>query len=231
MIDVVTTRGMSPEAQAKVFAATDILVGVHGAGLTWAMMLPPNGVVIELSNYYRFGYLNGINVNCGTIYGSHAAMFRIHHILHFCPAQLKKPSKKSLLGERNRHVSLLPKTFIALLETAKCLVHAQGNDTAASECQLSKEDIPCNSCTDHFKVMKQAEYGPHRRCIMSDDDPYGYADPVLDEWSAKLGLVTTEQSPAPAAVEGSDSLLNGPASPPQAGSRSQSLSKEGPPTK
>ena len=152
-IEVVTTKGMSPMEQATKFAKTDIFIGAHGAGLTWGMMLPPNAVLIELSNYYRFGWRDGINTNCATIYGSHASLFRLFHMLHFCPERSKKPGKKrrEALGDRNRHLAMTQSTFNALLRTALCIVSRARWDNATTQsvledCPYPYSTVPCNYC-------------------------------------------------------------------------------------
>jgi len=39
---------LTMKEQVELIAKTDVLIGVHGAGLTYAMLLPPRAVVIEL---------------------------------------------------------------------------------------------------------------------------------------------------------------------------------------
>jgi hypothetical protein len=43
------------ECQVRVFAETDILIGVHGAGLGMALYMPPNSAVVEIAPYPNDG--------------------------------------------------------------------------------------------------------------------------------------------------------------------------------
>jgi hypothetical protein len=43
------------ECQVKEFARTDVLIGIHGAGLGMALYMPPNSAVIEIAPYINDG--------------------------------------------------------------------------------------------------------------------------------------------------------------------------------
>jgi capsular polysaccharide biosynthesis protein len=41
--------------QVEAFARTDILIGIHGAGLGMALYMPPNSAVVEIAPYGNDG--------------------------------------------------------------------------------------------------------------------------------------------------------------------------------
>jgi hypothetical protein len=43
------------ECQVKVFARTDVLIGIHGAGLGMSLYMPPNSAVVEIAPYINDG--------------------------------------------------------------------------------------------------------------------------------------------------------------------------------
>eukprot|EP00759_Apiculatamorpha_spiralis_P016147 PhF_6_TR22512/c0_g1_i2/m.31937 len=66
-VRVVRLEEMSLEEQLRVVAQSQVLVGLHGNGLTWSALLPPRAVVVEIwprmaynSNYFRFARLSGL---------------------------------------------------------------------------------------------------------------------------------------------------------------------------
>ena len=64
-VRVVRFAGKPFEDQLKIVGQTDVLVGVHGAGLTHLMFLPTGGVLLELEDcgdacYRNLARLNGV---------------------------------------------------------------------------------------------------------------------------------------------------------------------------
>ncbi|KAM3300168.1 hypothetical protein ACQJBY_041279 [Aegilops geniculata] len=61
-------RGDAPDAeQARVVNSFDVVLGIHGAGLTNALFLPPGGVLIQVVPYGKMGLI------ASTAFGSPAA--------------------------------------------------------------------------------------------------------------------------------------------------------------
>ncbi|XBJ27644.1 hypothetical protein VPH35_004878 [Triticum aestivum] len=65
---VAELRGDAPDAeQARVVNSFDVVLGIHGAGLTNALFLPPGGVLIQVVPYGKMGFI------ASTAFGSPAA--------------------------------------------------------------------------------------------------------------------------------------------------------------
>lgn len=58
-------------------STADILIGLHGAGMTKQMFMPPNGIVFEITSH-----LNDAGMPLCGYYGNMAAMFGHHHYLY-----------------------------------------------------------------------------------------------------------------------------------------------------
>jgi hypothetical protein len=64
--------------QIRTYANTDILVGLHGAGLTNLIFMPPDSMIIELVAQFD-GRMLPV---CG-YHGPLAAVFGVHHYIHY----------------------------------------------------------------------------------------------------------------------------------------------------
>jgi len=64
--------------QIKLFQETDILIGVHGAGLTNMIFMPQGSLVVEI-----VGKFDGRMLPLCGYHGSLAAVFGIHHYVYY----------------------------------------------------------------------------------------------------------------------------------------------------
>lgn len=142
--------------QASLAAATDILVGAHGAGLAWAHLMPPGAVMIELSNYYRFGATSGINQNCGSCYGSTAALFQIQHVMYYSP---QRSRREGVYGSRGANVDVSPDNFVALLEVALCLLREAPRFLAGQLTRCNMTNVRCPNCLPSHPMVDTPSVG------------------------------------------------------------------------
>lgn len=59
------------------YESTDVLIGFHGAGITNAMFMKPNSVLIEL-----LGHFDGRMLPLCGYHGPFSAIFGVHHYSH-----------------------------------------------------------------------------------------------------------------------------------------------------
>jgi len=64
--------------QVALYSRTHVLVGLHGAGLTNMMFMPPGGLVVEIT-----GRFDGIMLPLCGYYGGLAAVFGLHHYVYY----------------------------------------------------------------------------------------------------------------------------------------------------
>jgi len=64
--------------QIREYAKADILIGLHGAGLTNMIFMPPNSLLMEI-----MGQFDGRMLPLCGYHGSLAASFGVHHALHY----------------------------------------------------------------------------------------------------------------------------------------------------
>lgn len=57
-VEVVSPSELSAEEQVKLFSDTDLLIGPHGASLTWSLFLRQCGQVVEFCTGSEFHYVN-----------------------------------------------------------------------------------------------------------------------------------------------------------------------------
>ena len=84
-INYVYMEDYSKEEQLRLIANTDILIGLHGAGLTWCVFMKKNSQLIELypgnsntDNYIRWCKIANVNYKrlCVDIVSGSAGNFR-----------------------------------------------------------------------------------------------------------------------------------------------------------
>jgi capsular polysaccharide biosynthesis protein len=64
--------------QVREYANTEILVGLHGAGLTNIMFMPPDAIIVEI-----VGQFDGRMLPVCGYHGPLAATFGVHHYIHY----------------------------------------------------------------------------------------------------------------------------------------------------
>lgn len=75
-LEIIDFAGFSFADQLKIVCETDLLIGVHGAGLTHTMFLPPGSAVIEIlpGNFAHMGFRNLAQILDHKYYRTHAKM-------------------------------------------------------------------------------------------------------------------------------------------------------------
>lgn len=165
IINVVEQSAMSPVDQAILAANTDVMVGTHGMALTWSFLMPPRAIVLEVSNYYRFGYNEGLNKNCDSVFGAHCGFFHLNHLLFYAPLDGNK-------GARSGNVRVGSKKFIEYLSVAKCVLDSATNDDAAKKCSSLFTEECGHSCALMRRAMRDgdggASFGKLVGCALND---------------------------------------------------------------
>ncbi|EFY84844.1 DUF563 domain protein [Metarhizium acridum CQMa 102] len=75
-LEIVDFAGFSFAEQLKIVRETDLLIGVHGAGLTHTMFLPPGSAVVEIlpGDFAHMGFRNLAQILGHRYYRTHAEM-------------------------------------------------------------------------------------------------------------------------------------------------------------
>eukprot|EP00981_Chlorochromonas_danica_P007039 scaffold1534_cov158-Ochromonas_danica.AAC.11 len=76
--DSVTVTANCLACEVELYRQTDLLIGLHGAGMTNTIFMKPESVVVEITGQYD----GRMMVGCG-YYGNLAAMFGVHHYLYY----------------------------------------------------------------------------------------------------------------------------------------------------
>jgi hypothetical protein len=88
-------------SQVRAYANTDLLIGLHGAGITNLMFMPPGSMVFEITGLFD-GRMTPL---CG-YHGPFAAVFGIHHYLYYFDWRIASPGNGNwrLLNDTGREM-------------------------------------------------------------------------------------------------------------------------------
>jgi len=104
-MQLIELEDMAHREQLQIIRKTDILVGVHGAGLTHTLFLPPSATVAEIRppNVDYWGFRNLAKIGGHQYFGTHGSL----------------DTEKSVAGNWHfDHVSISEERFQSLMETA-----------------------------------------------------------------------------------------------------------------
>ena len=101
-MNVVDFDGVSVQQQIEIASHTDILIGVHGTAMQWAIVMPPRSVLVELQSPLHACTLPGINHPSRQFceFGQTTLMMGMTHIVPPCV----QPG--SCVPRERRHVPL-----------------------------------------------------------------------------------------------------------------------------
>lgn len=133
-------EGMSIVEQLQVAVETDILIGVHGAGLAMGAFLPPWGVLVELK---PFGYGTGVR----DFYPGFCQWARLHGIQfmgwHNRDRALSMQAGQDPLYFKNFHTYLDLGNITLIIKSAIELATAPASQRKINECtQLNEPMLP-----------------------------------------------------------------------------------------
>ena len=88
-VNVVDFDGVSVQQQIEIASHTDILIGVHGTAMQWAIVMPPRSVLVELQSPLHACTLPGINHPSRQFceFGQTTLMMGMTHIVHRVSSQ------------------------------------------------------------------------------------------------------------------------------------------------
>ena len=136
----VKLEAMSIDEQLRTAAQTDVLIGVHGAGMAMAAFLPPWGVVVELK---PFGFGTGIR----DFYPGFCSWARLHGIQymgwHNRDRARSKQAGTDPLYFKNFHTSIDPENITFIIQSAINLTLVAPKHRRVNECtQLNAPILP-----------------------------------------------------------------------------------------
>ena len=141
-VNVVDFDGVSVQQQIEIASHTDILIGVHGTAMQWAIVMPPRSVLVELQSPLHSCTMPGINHPSRQFceFGQTTLLMGVTHIVH--RASVKDVVCNSSLSVAWCDVRVREEDILSLVARGVCMLSAASALSNRSSSDGRKSVVP-----------------------------------------------------------------------------------------